>query len=282
MTIEAPLLHDRNDVLERQYPNSDRLKARAELHRRFSTAARPWHQWIFDQMTLGQGDQVLECGCGPGWLWRQNRVRIPSGLGTVILTDLSPGMVDEAMRSLGRIPTRFQGRVADMQDLPFETGRFDLVVANHVLHHLREPDRALSEVRRVLRTGGRFLAAASGENHMREIYQLAPGDWPPKKPDLADPHAPMSAAWLSRFRLENGLERISGHFSNVRFTPYPDRLEVTEVDALLKYYDSLPDLAHSSGAARPDREALRSRLKCRLEREGAIPITVETGLFSAW
>jgi SAM-dependent methyltransferase len=53
----------------------------------------------------------------------------------------------------------FLGRVAmaDLTQIPFKDGSFDLVTANMVVEHLSDPRRVLEEVRRVLRPGGRFL-----------------------------------------------------------------------------------------------------------------------------
>lgn len=47
--------------------------------------------------------------------------------------------------------------VADVTDLPFEDGRFDLVICNHVLEHVPDDAAAMSEMLRVLRPGGTAL-----------------------------------------------------------------------------------------------------------------------------
>ena len=61
-----------------QYRDSRNLDARAALHRRFSTAVSDWQPWVFDLLQLKPGMRVLECGCGPGWLWRENVARLPA------------------------------------------------------------------------------------------------------------------------------------------------------------------------------------------------------------
>jgi SAM-dependent methyltransferase len=68
--------------------------------------------------------------------------------------------------------------VGDAGDLPFVAGAFDCVVAAWMLYHVTDLDRALLEVRRVLRPGGRFVAATNSERTLRELWDLvefAPG-----------------------------------------------------------------------------------------------------------
>ena len=63
---------------------------------------------------------MLEVGCGAGWMWAEAAARLPGDL-DLTLTDVSPGMVDEAVERVGSLGRylRTTGRVADVQDLPF-------------------------------------------------------------------------------------------------------------------------------------------------------------------
>jgi SAM-dependent methyltransferase len=63
-------------------------------------------------------------------------------------------------------------RLGEVQSLPFEDASFDLVVAAWVLFHAADPDVALSEIARVLRTGGHMIAATNSELHLIELWQL--------------------------------------------------------------------------------------------------------------
>jgi len=74
-------------------------------------------------------------------------------------------MVAEAGRNAERLGFAVDGRVADAEELPFAEGSFDLVVGHAVLHHLPDVERALREVLRVLRPGGRFVFAGEPTRH---------------------------------------------------------------------------------------------------------------------
>lgn len=162
---------DKAPVPQAQYKTPDNLSARANLHLRFGDAMRPWHPWVFDQLeNLPSTCRILEVGCGPGWFWRQNSIRIP-GDWRLSLSDLSPGMVGEAKKHVAHLQTEFA--VADVQALPFAANAFDAVIANHMLYHVPDRQQAIAEFKRVLAPGGRLYVSTIGEDHMQEIERLA-------------------------------------------------------------------------------------------------------------
>ena len=75
------------------------------------------------------------------------------------VTDLSPGMVEQAVRNAADLGFDVEGRVADAEALPYPDATFDLVVGHAVLHHIPDVELALREVLRVLKPGGRFVFA---------------------------------------------------------------------------------------------------------------------------
>jgi ubiquinone/menaquinone biosynthesis C-methylase UbiE len=107
------------------------------------------------------GRRILDAGCGAGPLFAALRERgaVVSGI------DVSAGMVERARLRLGAAA---DVRVADIAGpLPFADEEFDDVVASLVLHYLEDWRPALTEFRRVLRTGGRLIASV---NHPTAEY----------------------------------------------------------------------------------------------------------------
>jgi ubiquinone/menaquinone biosynthesis C-methylase UbiE len=100
---------------------------------------------------------ALEIGCGTGFFL----LNLTSA-GVITdghVTDISPGMVDVAVRNAAQLGYPVKGRVADAESIPYPDARFDLVVGHAVLHHIPDVELALREVLRVLRPGGRFVFA---------------------------------------------------------------------------------------------------------------------------
>ncbi|MBI1377677.1 MAG: methyltransferase domain-containing protein [Frankiales bacterium] len=100
---------------------------------------------------------ALEIGCGTGFFLLNLKQAGVLDRGHV--TDLSPGMVEVAVRNARGLGFEVEGRVADAESIPYDDDSFDLVVGHAVLHHIPDLDVAMREVLRVLRPGGRFVFA---------------------------------------------------------------------------------------------------------------------------
>ena len=250
-----------------QYRDSSNLDARVEIHRGFSTNPYGWFNWVFDALTKISADaRILELGCGPAHMWRDCSNRIPSGW-DITLSDLSPGMLDSAWRNLVVLGRPFQFKEIDAQSIPFPDETFDAVIGNFMLYHVPERAKALNEIKRVLKPGGRLFAATVGENHMREALH-----WTKRvgRETMASVSVP--------FTLENGFDQLASVFSTVELTCYPDSLKVTEVKPLVAYIlsnVSAGDLIES------ELKNVEQELEEELKTKGEIFITKDSGLFEA-
>jgi len=130
----------------------------------------------------------------------------------VVATDLSPRMVELA-RERG-----MDARIADVQALPFGDGEFDVVVAAWMLYHVPNLDQALAEIARVLRPGGRLVAATNSIFHLHELRQLV-GSGP-------------STITFSR---ESGDELLARHFALVNRIDIDGTLELPDRAAVQEY-----------------------------------------------
>jgi ubiquinone/menaquinone biosynthesis C-methylase UbiE len=118
--------------------------------------------WRFRQMSdLPHGARILEVGCGRGAGARLvDRAFRPSLL---YASDLDEQMVQRAKRYLSlRDHGRIRLHVADAENLPIKDGSMDAVFGFGVLHHVPDWRGALSEIARVLKSGGTFF--------MEELY----------------------------------------------------------------------------------------------------------------
>ena len=101
---------------------------------------------------IAPGDRVLECACGTGLLTGVIAPRCRS----LTATDFSANMLKRAEKKYGKYRhVRFEQ--ADILQLAYPDACFDTVVAANVLHLLDEPLRALHELNRVCRPGGKLI-----------------------------------------------------------------------------------------------------------------------------
>jgi SAM-dependent methyltransferase len=104
---------------------------------------------------------VLDAGCGVGSIALDLASMIAPG--RIFGIDVDPEQIDVARESATkRGIENAEFATASVYELPFDDESFDVVYANAVLFYLREPLRALVEVRRVLRPGG--LAAVTDDD----------------------------------------------------------------------------------------------------------------------
>lgn len=243
------------EQVREQYATDANLRARIELHDRFSTSTLSYPRWVFDGYDFGDDADVLEVGCGNGMIWRENLDRIPPGW-RLTLTDLSPGMVETARGVLGDRATYV---ATDVQELPFGDASFDAVIANHMLFHVEDRPRALGEIARVLRPGGQFRATTIGLEHLRRLRELVPpregGQWEKTR---------------ERFTVEQVSKELAPFFVDVELEPYEDSLEVTELEPLLDFVRSRGDVTEE------ELEPLRRAAEMEIAERGSFYVPKTT------
>ncbi len=102
--------------------------------------------------SLDKNMQVLELACGTGQL----TFPLCKKVARWEATDFSEKMIEEAKVRGSNLPVTFT--VQDATNLPYDDGKFDTVVIANALHIMPNPDKALTEIQRVLKKGGLLIA----------------------------------------------------------------------------------------------------------------------------
>jgi ubiquinone/menaquinone biosynthesis C-methylase UbiE len=119
---------------------------------------------LLDHVDLDGSRDVLELGCGGGHVSRF--MAIQHGL-SVTGTDVDPYMIQGAEGRLEGVDG-LRLMVADATDLPFEDDSFDMALSFNVLHHIDNWPSAITEVGRVLRSGGHYLLGDYAHSRLPE------------------------------------------------------------------------------------------------------------------
>lgn len=146
-------------------------------------------------------DHVLDVACGPGIVacTAAPHARQVTGI------DLTPAMIEQARaRQTASGLANLDWQVGDATALPFADASFDRVVTRYSFHHLREPRRALTEMRRVCRPEGRIVVIdATPASECQSAYD--------RMETLRDPShtSALTVAQLRRLGDVEGLSELS-------------------------------------------------------------------------
>jgi SAM-dependent methyltransferase len=106
---------------------------------------------VLDQMKLAPDDNVLDVGCGAGWLVRMIAERVPEG--RVIGMDISDEMVRRARRNYVAVENAMFV-IGGVDEIPWDANFFTQAISVESAYYWPDPARGLHEIQRVLREGG--------------------------------------------------------------------------------------------------------------------------------
>lgn len=223
-------LHD-PDVVRREYQSEEGLEARRSIYA--DAEGDDPRDVAFRAIAAARPSRVLEVGSGPGEL----SARIAAELGCeVVAVDVSPRMVELA-KARG-----VDARVGDVQELPFPSDSFDVVVAAWMLYHVPDLDRGLAEIARVLRPSGRLVAVTNSERHLEE----------------ARVHAGVSMVGRLPFNRDNGREILSTRFAIVDQIDVDGWVTFPDSDAIRSYIRSMITMAAKASDVPDDLDPVRA------------------------
>jgi ubiquinone/menaquinone biosynthesis C-methylase UbiE len=186
------------------------------------------------------GHRMLEIGAGAG----RNTPRY-KGFEQVVLFDYSRTQLEQAQARLGR-SDRFVYVVGDVYHLPFSESVFDASTMIRTLHHIAEPERALSQVRASLAKGSTFILEFANKRNLKAIMRwiLRRQKWNPFQGQMVE-FAPLNFNFHP-VHVRKILED-EGFIIGRQLTVSHFRLEILKRSVPLRLLTALDSLAQWSG-----------------------------------
>ena len=123
--------------------------------------AEPVSEPLLEAAGLQPGERVLDVACGTGVIARRAAEQA-GATGSVTGVDVAPDMIDTAKSVAAPDGAHIEWHVADAASLPLPDAAFDVVLCQMGLMFLEDRPGALTEMRRVLRPGGRVAVSTPG------------------------------------------------------------------------------------------------------------------------
>jgi demethylmenaquinone methyltransferase/2-methoxy-6-polyprenyl-1,4-benzoquinol methylase len=121
-----------------------------------------WRKKLVRWSGVKAGDRVLDCASGTGDLAFEFERNLGTS-GQVIGTDFCEPMLIHARAKAVKSGSRAQFDVADVTQLPFESNSFDLASISFGIRNVNDPQKGLSELGRVVRSGGAVMVLEFGQ-----------------------------------------------------------------------------------------------------------------------
>lgn len=214
---------EREHLVNDAYSDSAKLSARRAIYK-YQTPNIGLPTWALQHLEHPPG-RVLDVGCGPGVYLQKLKDSADQTVGV----DLSHGMVAEAQRISPDVC------VANAEQLPFRDSTFDTTLSIHMLYHVPDIARAVSELRRVTRPGGTVLVVTNGADHQRSLRDT----FDRIVQNLTGSTAEPVLSTARRFRLEEGVEILGQAFHHVERDDFNAEIEVPSAGPVIDYMESI-------------------------------------------
>ncbi len=254
---------------ELQYKTHQNLTNRMNL---WSYGSNPetLHKWIFSKIQLQGHERVLELGCGTGQLWLENFRNVPSTC-SIVLSDFSKKMLNKAKENLKplNLPKIFE--IINAEKIPYANQIFDVVIGCHMLYHVPNIEKALIEIKRVLKPRGKFISTTISQHHIRELKHFLSefGLYSEERLKL-----------FSEFRNETGRDVLKPFFAEISFNEYTNHVKITDVVPLMKYIETMCPKEKYPNFQEKKPQIEDAIIKI-LEKDSKFQITGISGLFIA-
>lgn len=158
---------------------NDMADKRYGFYERFSTRQEEWYQWRFDKLQLKENMCILDVGGGYGTPWMRIWEQIPAGCTIVMLDKDSKGR-DFLKNHINQYGSRLAQGVtflfwdADAQQVSYESGKYDRILANHFWGYIEDKEELMNKLQKALKPSGKLCSTVPSmvnENDVEGIVE---------------------------------------------------------------------------------------------------------------
>ncbi|MCU5636194.1 class I SAM-dependent methyltransferase [Bacillus cereus] len=249
-----------NDV-KRQYNVSNHLQTRIDTHTHYEEKHVDLDKIVIEHLQLQGEENILEVGCASGKFL--SLLQTNGHKGTLTGFDQSEAMLAEATKTNNLI----EWKRGDASKLPFETNCYDLIIARHMLYHVKDVEKTIQGFHKVICPSGTLLATTNSSVTLPRIVEMCN-----RMLDAFD--LPKTTSSVTPFCLENGKEILQSVFPTVEETVIHNALVFHHATPIVNYISSMfPSLNI------PDNTYLHAEMKVWLKEEVENELSLHNGIW---
>ena len=187
-----------------------------------------------DFIDFNGDEMVLDVGSGTGRDVAVISQRLNKG-GQIFAIDISKPLLNLACQRTSNSITKPVCSVASVEELLFDDEQFDVVIAKHVLNHVSDIDRGLSEITRELKRNGIVVVTTGVKTSRTDLVRVS------HREAIQQSHV-IKDVRLSRtsFNCENARQYLEQFFAKIAYHFYGFQMVFPDVDSFMLYYTTLP------------------------------------------
>lgn len=221
-------------LIRQSYMDPENLLIREQTHAQYSTPPIDFPHWMLTRHQSWRGDErVLDINPASGACFEIGLKKLSQG--QYVASDVAFGLLLGARHH--QLSDQVQFVLNEIQSLAFADNTFDVILANHVLHHVTDLHAILEELHRVLKPSGILIASTDSQYTMAEFDTLTRRALtllgrPPKANDS------FYSRFIEGFSLENGSRMLARHFRAVARHEIPSTFVFDDAKPVIKFLNS--------------------------------------------
>lgn len=255
---------------EQSYKDASKLDVRILTHQKYTQPKIDFTGWVLDHIDWQGTETAIDVGCGSGIYADPTAARTKH----YFACDLSHGMLLDGPAAGNHACTNL-----DAMQLPFGDNTADVLMANHMIYHIPNQERAMAEFRRVLKPSGTFIAVTNSGYTMKEYRQIRYEAF--KNLGYDNPTIQQSTAM--NFKLEDGEDLIKTAFDNVVRHDHESWLVFPDIQPVIDYFASSRDWYEKylpiPNAWGSFEQSLRDLLTDHFAQHGEFRVSKKSGMF---
>lgn len=221
---------DKNNLITKSYNTKDKFEYRVRFNR-LSNPKININEKIMKLINFNKTKTILDAGCGYGELLIFLR---ESGFtGKLNGIDLSEGMLKTPKQINLEKDLNIDFQQADLKNLPFPDNCFDIIICKHVLHHIENQEKAISELYRCLKKDGLLIIALNSERNKPKLFEFE--RYFGKKHNFKTHHGQQI---MSSEKIEKHLKK----FKDVKTKYYESIIEIKDSQLYTNYFLTFSEL----------------------------------------